>query len=313
MMFFEHPEKVITAPAWNDGKILIYKNKIVVQRLCCDKGRELHSFNYGTLGIIILMISMMISDRFSGGSVSVGILVIPPCAIWDMFTYWRFKKKYIIDFKKGWIYKDYHFFYRSFAKISKFEINVVLSVTYGKVVGDGTYDKATSFFYKLSLPNDRYGVDFPISGPIKYKDSQLYFDFNRYAVNKFKSAGVSLYEPGHFTLNSFTENKKVTLGNFSRKELLGGINVNRVKLIYVTTQFCPQFHETVYSLGMIFEKISVSVLLENGKLKRVKHLKDFKKYKKRFTVNDYLCALRHVLGGEIKVLLCDDRFIRHIY
>jgi hypothetical protein len=217
----------------------------------------------------------MIKTRFAGTSVSMGIFFIPLFAMWDMFFYWRFKNKYIIDFKKGWVYRDYHFFYRSFVKISKLHgINVVLSVTYGKVVGDGTYDKATSFFYKLTLPNDRYGVDFLISGPIKYKDSQLYFDFNRYVVNKFKSAGVSLFEPGNFVLNSFVGYKKVTLGNFSRKELLGGINVNRVKLIYVTTHFCPQLCSAVYTWGMIFEKISVSVLLEKGKLKRVKHLKD---------------------------------------
>jgi hypothetical protein len=313
MKFFEHPEKIITSPEWNDGKVLIYKNKIVVQRICCDKGSSPFSYSHCAIGIIIVLIILMIATHFAATTVSLGILLIPPFAIWDMFFYWRFNNKYIINFKKGWIYKDYHFFYRRFAKISQLlGIDMVLSVTYGKIVGDGTYNKTTSFFYKATLPNDRYSVDFPISGPIKYKDSQLNFDFNQYIVTKLKSVGVSLFESGGFALDSFVDNKKTAFGDFCGNKLLGKINANRVKLIYVTTQFCPQFHESIYSLGMVFEKISVSVLLEKGKLKKIKNLRDFK-YKKRFMVNDYLCALRNVLGGETKIVLCDDRFIRHIY
>jgi hypothetical protein len=72
MIFFEYPEKIITSPEWNDGKVLIYKNKIVVQRLCCDKR---WSYNYRAFGIVIFLIINMIVTRFSGMSISLAFFL----------------------------------------------------------------------------------------------------------------------------------------------------------------------------------------------------------------------------------------------
>lgn len=301
---------VIEPYDWLGARVSVCGSRVTVEGVGCARNTNF----YPLLLFFLCFIALMYLMFWTGDPVARDIVyfISPFLFVFSLFVFRVYKNKYIIDVKRGRVYKDFFWFRYPSAKISEYGgIDAVLCVRPNTNKRGEMITETGKAFYKMWFKNDRFGWGIPISGPIRLDSDSLADEFQRHVLSLFREHGVSVNEVGEVDLNSFAGNSvsdiEVAQDDVSTKFLGSG-----VKNFYIYTRFDRAPARGVWPARAILKEVKMLVLLHKGR-REIKEVAGFRVglFTDEWAAFGYqMNILREALDGHTGVFFVDDRFDR---